>query len=151
MPVALAGCPTAARKLALACCRTMYALLVKDPTLRKTSVRQPRELAEMFYPAFLVREMKSAKLVMRCTDAGHFLPAIFCPTARVAAFVAAAFRGLRVCPHCLEVFDPNSERVDGSKSGTYCSVAHGSAYRQKLYRLSLKGKARKTNRRKGKR
>src|SRR5262249_45072897 len=73
-------------------------------------------------------------VVMWRTKSEQFLPAILCPNVRTASFVAAAFRGLAVCPNCLRLFDPYAERIDGSKGDKYCTAACGSRYRQRLYR-----------------
>jgi hypothetical protein len=127
-------------------------LLIAEPKIRAAfRNRLPRDAAAMFYPAFFSREVKFATIAMWRTRAGQFLPAIFCPNARVASFVAAAFRGLAVCPHCSTLFDPEAPRMDGSRGSRYCKAVCGSRHRQKLYRLKVKSQAKKISKRKEKR
>jgi hypothetical protein len=127
-------------------------LLIENPKVRDGFCKgNPRDRAGEFYPAFFSREVKLASVAMWRTKTGQFLPAIYCPNARVASFVAAAFRGLAVCPHCLTLFDPNAERMDGSRGSTYCKAVCGSRHRQKLYRLKVKGLTKRISNRKGKR
>jgi hypothetical protein len=126
-------------------------LLVGDPLLQPVfRSGKPRDVAGTFYPAFFSREMRNAQVVIWRTGAEEFLPAILCDDARTASFVAAAFRGLAVCPNCLKLFDPYGERVDGSSGDKYCTAVCGSRYRQKLYRqrVSVKASTKKSKGRK---
>lgn len=126
-------------------------LLIDDALLRPVFRRaDPRKAAAIFYPAFFSGEMRGTSVVLWRTNAGEFLPGILCPSARTAAFVAAAFRVLSVCPNCHKIFDPYGEHPDGSRGHVYCTIACGSRYRQKMYRQKMT-KPKKSTKRGGRR
>jgi hypothetical protein len=108
------------------------------------AIRDVREPARRAYRTLLEGKIKPARIVIL----PDFTPALRCPSLSVAMFAFAAYRGVVVCPNCQKLFAVDSERVDGSASERYCTVACGSRYRQKVYRLNAKREKRK---RKGKR
>ena len=109
--------------------------LFADPRLRATFAGgQLPQVTAWFFPAFFNREMRRARFVLWLTKKNLVIPAIYCPTLKTAFFVAAAFRGIVVCPNCGELFAPDTERTDKTGSEKYCKAACGQRYRQKLYR-----------------
>lgn len=130
-------------------------LAIDDKEIQRViaSLNDPRAAAEWLFVGFFNREIKSARTVVWRTKQDQFLPAIYCPNKCVASFVAVSYRGLAACLNCHKVFSPDSPSIDESTSEKYCTAACGQRYRQKLYRLKLKQKARakKTSKRKGRR
>jgi hypothetical protein len=107
-------------------------------------VNDPKKIARWVYPALLKEELKSARLSI----SGKFVPEILCPNMTVAAFAFAAYRGIAVCLNCQKLFALDLERADGSNSEKYCTAACGQRYRQKIYRLKVKDRAKRVSKRK---
>jgi hypothetical protein len=125
------------------------AKLIEDPRIQATFAGgQVRKVAAWFYPAFFNRELKRSRVVLWLTKQNQFVPAIFCPDMKTAMFAFAAFGRIVACPNCGELFAPDSDRLDKSRSEKYCTVACGSAYRQRTYRTRLKVKAKTSKGRK---
>ncbi|MGA8150347.1 MAG: hypothetical protein WB952_05315 [Terriglobales bacterium] len=118
-------------------------LLIKPKVLQTAFAAMPPEAKNWFYPPFFTREMKRARVVMWLRNDQQFLPAIYVPNMTVAFFVAAAFRRVVACPACGVLFVPEAERLDGSRSEKYHTVACGQRYRQKQFRIRHKLKAKK--------
>ena len=84
------------------------------------------EVSEMLNP--------SSRLVLWWTGE-RFTPAIWCDDIRTAFYVrallsAAGGVGLRICPHCTDVF------FQGRQDQDYCSVAHREAHRVARWRAT---------------
>jgi hypothetical protein len=94
------------------------------------------------YSSLLTRGMNGAKLVMWRSSEGT-VPAILCPSLKVAMFVASAFKAIAACSNCQKLFALDAERLDGSASEKYCSVACGMRFRQRMYRLRQKSKSKR--------
>jgi hypothetical protein len=97
-----------------------------------------REGAAFWYRTLMTQGMKGARIVMARAKGG-FAPAVLCPDIRTGAYVFAAYRGVEVCAACQELFAPDPER-----GGKYCSEACGQNFRQKLYRLKVKARTKKS-------
>jgi hypothetical protein len=118
--------------------------LIEDPRIQATFAGgQVRKVAAWFFPAFFNRELKQARVVLWLTKQNQFVPAIFCPDMKTAMFAFAAFGHIVACPNCGELFAVDAERPDKSRAEKYCTVACGSAYRQKAYRARLKAKVKR--------
>src|SRR5260221_10369384 len=74
------------------------------------------------YASLLTRGMEGVKLVMWTTQAGEIVPAVICPNAKAALFVAAAFKAAAACANCHKLFALDAPRVDGSSSEKYCTA-----------------------------
>ena len=90
-----------------------------------------------------ISEMLSAssRLVLWWTGK-RFTPAIWCEDVKTAFYVRALLdvvggKGLRICPHCSEVFF--QQRPDQN----YCSVAHREAHRVARWRVKQLSKSKK--------
>lgn len=116
--------------------------------LKRTGVN--RRLSGFYNYSRLIADMfQSARLVMWFSEAGdRFLPALYCPDWKTAAFVVTFMGRVRVCPKCTKVFIPSADNIE------YCTPAHGVAYRtarsrwraqqrEKEQKKAGKGKARK--------
>jgi hypothetical protein len=76
------------------------------------------------YSALMTNLLRDARSVMWCSDKeGCFLPGIYCPDWKTAAFGTMFMGHLRVCPKCGDPFTPKTDNQD------YCTPAHGVAYR----------------------
>jgi len=76
------------------------------------------------YSITLTRMAESARFVMwHSEEHGRFLPALFCPDMKTAAFVMSFTGSIRVCPKCDALFIPSAGNVD------YCRPAHREAHR----------------------
>ena len=78
--------------------------------------------------------LQGAQFVLWWTNQ-TFTPALWCPTMKVAFYARALLGGIRICPHCGELFF--QDRPDQN----YCSVAHREAHRVARWRLQQKQKA----------
>lgn len=78
--------------------------------------------------------VNGAQFVLWWTN-GTFKPALWCPTIKIAFYARALLGGIRICPHCSDLFF--QERPDQD----YCSVAHREAHRVARWRLQQKKKA----------
>ena len=108
-------------------------LLLDDANLQDAFRTLSKKASAVFYPLFFSFEMRRARQVMWLTKAEQFLPAIYCPDARTAFFVAAAYGRVTACRNCHKLFDLDSPRVDGSRSVLYCTIACGQRFRQRIY------------------
>jgi hypothetical protein len=78
----------------------------------------------VIYSSLMSNVLQDARLVMWCSDKeGRFLPGVYCPDWKTAAFVTMVMEHIRVCPKCHQPFIPKADNVD------YCTPAHGVAYR----------------------
>jgi len=87
----------------------------------------------------LSTELSAAQLVLWWND-GKLIPAIWCMTVKSALYVRALLdlgegRGVRICPHCGDLFIQNRPDQD------YCTVAHREAHRVARWRKQQKQKA----------
>jgi hypothetical protein len=90
------------------------------------------------YPAILTERMEGARIVMTRTKPSQPpVPAIMCPDIVTAAFVYAAWRGVKVCLGCRQLFAPSRENAK------YCSATCGQRVWQQSYRDRAKRKGRK--------
>jgi hypothetical protein len=101
------------------------------------------------YASLLTQGMNGAKVIMWTSPERETVPAIMCPSLRVALFVAAAFRAMAACANCQKLFALDAERLDGSASEKYCTASCGQRFRQRMYRLRTKETAKSKSRRKG--
>jgi hypothetical protein len=90
------------------------------------------------YASLLTREMAGAKLVMWTSKQREIIPAVMCPSLKVALFVASAYRTVASCANCHKLFGLEGTRADGSASEKYCTQACGQRFRQRMYRLNLR-------------
>lgn len=88
------------------------------------------------YSSAVTNLLRDARLVMWCSDKeGRFLPGIYCPDWKTAAFVTMFMGHLRVCPKCGNPFTPKTDNQD------YCKPAHGAAHRTARSRWNAKQRA----------
>jgi hypothetical protein len=86
--------------------------------------RPADEGVRWLYSSLMTNLLQAARLVMWCSDKrGRFLPGVYCPDWKTAAFVTLFMNHLRVCPKCGAPFTPNRETQN------YCTPAHGVAHR----------------------
>ena len=86
-------------------------------------------------------------MVMWRTTQKQFLPAIYCPNARTASFLAVSYRGFGpACVNCFRIFSPDAPSIDESVSEKYCTAACGQRYRQKIYRPQNEARGEATRR-----
>lgn len=90
------------------------------------------------YISLLNRGMHGAKLVMWTSPQSQTIPAVMCPSLRVALFVATAYKAVAACANCQKLFALDAERLDGSYSERYCTASCGQKFRQRMYRLRVK-------------
>lgn len=125
-------------------------LIFDDPKLAALFAAggdDPRKAASDAYRQFFNEELRGSWLAVQRTKRGEFIPVIRCDDMKTAMFAFAAFRGLETCLNCQKLFVVDAPRPDDSSSERYCSGTCGQRYRQKLYRLRVKG----ISKRKGKR
>lgn len=88
------------------------------------------------YSSSMTNLLRDARLVMWCSDKEErFLPGIYCPDWKTAAFVVSFMDHLRVCPKCGDPFSPKTDNQD------YCTPAHGVAHRTARSRWNKKQRA----------
>lgn len=76
------------------------------------------------YSGLMADMFQDARLVIWFSEKEErFLPALYCPNWKTAAFVMTFLGRVRVCPKCSTIFIPSADNVD------YCSPAHREAYR----------------------
>jgi hypothetical protein len=126
-------------------------LLAEEPGFQSmfATARKPKSVASVLYSINFTGEMKEARLVIHRTESGGFIPVLRCPNMKTAMFVFAAFGGAETCLNCQKLFAVDAVRPDGSSSDRYCTAGCGQRYRQKLYRLRKKARAKRPSRRKG--
>lgn len=87
------------------------------------------------FSGLLRNVLDSARLVMWFSEKdSRFLPALFCPDRKTAAFAFQFIGRIRVCPKCDAPFIPSAGNVD------YCCPAHREAYRVARSRWRAKQK-----------
>ena len=80
--------------------------------------------ARWLYASLMCNALKDARLVMWCSDKeSRFLPGVYCPDWKTAAFVHLFMEHILICPKCKEPFIPKSDNQG------YCRPEHGIAYR----------------------
>ncbi|MGO9777599.1 MAG: hypothetical protein ACLPM3_13525 [Terracidiphilus sp.] len=85
------------------------------------------------YSGLMTAIFQSARFVMWFSEKdGRFLPALYCPDWRTAAFVVLFMGRVRVCPKCSTVFVPSAGNVD------YCTPACREAHRVARFRWRAK-------------
>jgi hypothetical protein len=88
------------------------------------------------YSNLMSNVLQDARLVMWCSDKEQrFLPGIYCPDWKTAAFVHLFMKHILVCPKCNEPFIPKTDNQG------YCSPGHGVAHRTFRSRWNKKQKA----------
>jgi hypothetical protein len=88
------------------------------------------------YSSFMSKALQDARLVLWCSDKERrFLPGVYCPNWKTAAFVHLVMRHIIVCPKCKKPFIPGANNPD------YCTPAHGVAYRTARSRWRAKQRA----------
>jgi len=88
------------------------------------------------YSNLMSKLLEGPRLVMWCSDKeGTFLPGVYCPDWRAAAFVLLFMDSIRVCPKCGNSFIPKTDNQD------YCTPAHGVAHRTARSRWNAKQRA----------
>lgn len=102
-------------------------------------VSMKRYSAFLNYTCLMAKMFQSARLVMWFFEKeGRFLPALYCPDWKTAAFVLTFTGRIRVCPKCSKIFVARGEKV------TYCTPAHREAHR--MARSRWRKKQQKSNR-----
>jgi hypothetical protein len=87
------------------------------------------------YAALMNKALMHARIVMWLSDAEQqFVPGIYCPDWKTAAFASLFNGGLRVCPKCGAPFTPKKSNQ------VCCTAAHGVAYRTARSRWRKKQK-----------
>jgi hypothetical protein len=89
------------------------------------------------YSRLMADMFQSARLVIWFSEKeGRFLPALYCPDWKTAAFVMTFLGRIRVCPKCTTIFIPSADNVD------YCTPAHREAHRvaRSRWRAQQRGK-----------
>jgi len=96
------------------------------------------------YSGLMTDMFQSARLVIWFSEEeGRFLPALYCPDWKTAAFVMTFLGRIRVCPKCTRIFIPSADNVD------YCTPAHREAHRVARWR-DRKNRERKPGKKVGK-
>ncbi|MBZ5667548.1 MAG: hypothetical protein LAO30_23495 [Acidobacteriia bacterium] len=97
----------------------------KRASLKRTGVNR-RYSGFVNYSRLIANMFERARLVMLFSEKdGRFLPALYCPDWKTAAFVVTFTGRVRVCanPKCNAPFIPSTDKEH------YCTPAHGVAYR----------------------
>lgn len=92
------------------------------------------------YSSLINSRLQNARPVMWLSDAkGRYLPGIFCPDWKTAAFVTLAMSNVRICPNpkCGNPFVPDTDNQE------YCCPKHGVAYRTQRSRWKAKHEPKK--------
>src|SRR5690348_6359665 len=77
------------------------------------------------YNALLTKMVEKARFVAWYSEKEkRFLPGLFCPDWKTAAFATLFVNEIRVCPKCGVLFVPNDSKH------RYCIPSHGVSYRQ---------------------
>jgi hypothetical protein len=88
------------------------------------------------YSGLMADMFQSARLVIWFSEKDErFLPALYCPDWKTAAFVMTFTGRIRVCPRCSTIFVPSADNVD------YCTPAHREAHRVARWRAEKKRRA----------
>jgi hypothetical protein len=95
------------------------------------------DVAGWGYSELLGKQIESARLVMWLSDSG-FVPALYCPDWKTAAYVMAFIGRIRTCPKCGEIYVGDED---------YCKASHGIAYRTARSRWNAKNQKDAKNRR----
>jgi hypothetical protein len=89
--------------------------------------------SERWYPQIVAEMLSKARLVVWFSGkARQFVPAIFCPDWKTAAFVKHFLGRLRSCPHCGKLFVPSRSDTD------YCCTKCRDAHRLARWRANKK-------------
>jgi hypothetical protein len=95
-----------------------------DGRVSFTSSGQKWNATRWNYSRLMADMFQSARLVIWFSEKeGRFLPALYCPDWKTAAFVMTFLGRIRVCPKCSTIFIPSADNVD------YCTPAHREAHR----------------------
>jgi hypothetical protein len=98
---------------------------------KNVSVTADRYQIALHYSELVTTTFENARLVMWYSDKNEsFVPAIYCPDWRCAAFVGAFLGNLLICPNDNKLFVPKD---DGKNA--YCTLKCQNAYRQKRFRF----------------
>jgi hypothetical protein len=93
------------------------------------TVGQKRNAARWNYSGLMAELFHSAQLVVWWSEKErHFMPALYCPDWKTAAFLLAFMKHFRECPKCHTVFVPSADNVD------YCTPRHREAHRVARWR-----------------
>jgi len=85
------------------------------------------------YSTLINRLLRDARLIMWCSDKElRFLPGVYCPDWKTAAFATVLVNHLRVCPKCDVPFIPRIPKQ------YYCKPSHREAHRVARSRLRAK-------------
>ena len=88
------------------------------------------------YSSIMSNMLLDSRVVMWCSDReGKFLPGVYCPNWRTAAFALLFMDGMRTCPQCGIWFNPDTSNQD------YCKPSHGVNYRTARSRWNAKQRA----------
>lgn len=95
-----------------------------DGRLSFSSTGQKWNATRWNYSRLMADMFQSARLAIWFSEKeGRFLPALYCPDWKTAAFVMTFLGRIRVCPKCSTIFIPSADNVD------YCTPAHREAHR----------------------
>jgi hypothetical protein len=93
------------------------------------------------YARLMADVLQNARLVMWFSEKdGRFLPSVYCPDWKTAAFAMAFAGRLRVCPKCSEIF---TQRGDNNN---YCKPSHRESHRMARSRWRKKQSGKNTRR-----
>lgn len=88
------------------------------------------------YSQIMTAMFEGVRLVVWFSEAsGRFIPALFCPDKKAAAFTMTLTGRMRLCPKCDALFMPTAGNVD------YCCAKHRDAHRVARSRWRAKQKA----------
>lgn len=88
------------------------------------------------YSSLMSNLLRDSRVVMWCSDKdGKFLPGVYCPNWRTAAFALMFMDGMRICPQCGIWFSPETCKQE------YCKTSHGVNYRTARSRWNAKQRA----------
>jgi hypothetical protein len=115
-------------------CRTRNANeAAAERKLHAAAFARAPEQIQWDFSQLVTSALGDARLVMWFSwKEQRFLPAVYCPTWRTAAFVKTFLGRVRSCPQCGKLFVPANNNV------FYCKAAHRDAYRVARWRSRKK-------------
>lgn len=107
----------------------------RDGRVSFKTVGHERNAARWNYSGLMADLFQSARLVVWCPEGEvRFMPALYCPDWKTAAFLLVFMKRFRECPKCQNIFVPAADNVD------YCSPEHREAHRVARWRSQQRSK-----------
>jgi hypothetical protein len=108
----------------------------RDGRIGSVSIVKKWSTTRWNYSQIMTGMFEGVRLVMWYSQEGNrFIPALFCPDRKSAAFTMTFTGRIRLCPKCDAPFIPAAGNVD------YCCIAHREAHRVARSRWRAKQKA----------